>query len=645
MHLVRRLAAFSVLFALFLAIPGTAAAQSVRARLALAMRGAGPHSGAYVFDATSGRRLFSLHSTVPRILASNTKLFTSSAILARLGPDATFPTEIESDGTSDPATGIFTGDVYLRGGGDPTFGTRAFIRRYFGSGASIEDLADELEATGITRIDGRILGDESRFDTLRGIPDSHYGFDRDLGAPLSALTFDRGLANIRGTALQSNPPLFAAQQLTSALKGRHIRATGKPSVGTAPSDAKVLSSVESPPLSTILRLQNKESDNFFAETLLKDLASTNGALGTTSRGAAAAVRFARRLGSRVRMVDGSGLDRRDQAAPKEVVDLLDAMRRRNTDEFNALLDSLPVAGRDGTLHDRMRHGAARGRCHAKTGTLSDVSTLSGYCFARNGDVIEFSLLMNRVNVFSAHAVQDRMVNQIAAYGGSASASKKTTLDVTSAKKVANAFASDCGACTAGVTDCSQLSQRRVDCVVTENDTCSDVVATRVFNNGYLYTFIYRCKSDSPTTAAAQVQVDPPGGKPWQPLSPASFEFASDVFPKNLPYPRYPVRHYRGVTSQKHNHVDIWTDRKHEVLGVSGASFDASCFHGLQFVDLGGRKLSHRGTVLNAARAKAKGGRPAFTLHATLSGKRWHGSFRLAHLSCLKKAITFSAKLV
>lgn len=644
-HLMRRLALLPALLALLLVPAAAAHAQSLGAQLAKAMRGAGSHAGAYVRDATTGQVLFSSRATTPRTLASNTKLFTSSAILARLGPNATFPTEIESDGSSDATTGVFTGDVYLRGGGDPTFGTQAFIKRFFGSGASIEDLADELQVTGITQIDGRVLGDESRFDSLRGIPDSGFGFDRDLGAPLSALTFDRGLANTRGTAIQGNPPLFAAQQLTAALKGRGIRVTRRPSVGVTPQDAKVLSSVQSPPLSTILRLQNKESDNFFAETLLKDLASSSGAQGTTARGAAAAVRFARRLGSRVRMVDGSGLDRRDQAAPKEVVDLLEGMRMRSADEWGALLGSLPIAGRDGTLSGRMRHGAARGRCHAKTGTLSNVSTLSGYCFARGGDVIEFSLLMNHVNVFSAHAVQDRMTNEIAAYTGTVSAAKKTTLDMASAGTVANAFASDCGACQAAVTDCSRLSVRRIDCVVAENSTCSEVVATRVFNNGFLYTFAYPCKSDTPAAAAAQVQVDPPGGKPWQPLSPASFEFASDVFPKHLPYPRYPVRHYRGTTSQRANHVDIWTDRKHHVLGVSGASFDASCFHGLQFVDLGGRKLSHRGTVLDARRAKAGGGRPAFTLHATLSGGRWRGSFRLLHLSCQKKPISFSAKLV
>jgi serine-type D-Ala-D-Ala carboxypeptidase/endopeptidase (penicillin-binding protein 4) len=381
------------------------------------MRGVGSSSGAYVLDATSGHVLYSSRPTVPRILASNTKLFTSSAILARLGPGATFATEVESNGTEDPATGIFTGDLYLHGGGDPTFGTSSFVRKYYGSGSTTQALADELGATGITRVNGRVYGDESRFDSLRGIPDSRYGFDSDLGSPLSALIYDRGFANTRGSAIQNNPPLFAAQQFSSLLRRRGIRVTNPPSIGIAPLDGRVLASVESPPLSTLLTLQNKESDNFFAEMLLKDLAAVGGHQGTTAAGAAAAARFANRLGSRVRMVDGSGLDRRDRAAPKEVVDLLNAMRNRSADEFNALLGSLPIAGRDGTLQDRMRRGAARDRCHAKTGTLSNVSTLSGYCFSRGGDVIEFSLLMNRVNVFRAHAVQDRMTNSLAAYRG------------------------------------------------------------------------------------------------------------------------------------------------------------------------------------------------------------------------------------
>jgi D-alanyl-D-alanine carboxypeptidase/D-alanyl-D-alanine-endopeptidase (penicillin-binding protein 4) len=94
------------------------------------------------------------------------------------------------------------------------------------------------------------------------------------------------------------------------------------------------------------------------------------------------------------------------------VRLLTAMAQR--DEYPALLDALPIAGRDGTLVDRMRTGPARSRCHAKTGTLSDVSALSGYCEARSGDVYGFSFLMNRINPTTARRLQDRMAAQLAA---------------------------------------------------------------------------------------------------------------------------------------------------------------------------------------------------------------------------------------
>ena len=87
------------------------------------------------------------------------------------------------------------------------------------------------------------------------------------------------------------------------------------------------------------------------------------------------------------------------------------MSRR--DEYDAFRDSLPVAGRDGTLYDRMRRGPARGRCRAKTGTLSDVSALSGYCESRSGDTYAFSILMNGVYPTSARRLQDRMVQAIA----------------------------------------------------------------------------------------------------------------------------------------------------------------------------------------------------------------------------------------
>ena len=98
-----------------------------------------------------------------------------------------------------------------------------------------------------------------------------------------------------------------------------------------------------------------------------------------------------------------------------MVRLLIAMENR--DDFTAFYNSLPIAGRDGTLVHRMRSGPARGRCHAKTGTLSNVSALSGYCKARSGDTYVFSFLMNAVNPVGARAIKDRMAQALAGVSG------------------------------------------------------------------------------------------------------------------------------------------------------------------------------------------------------------------------------------
>jgi D-alanyl-D-alanine carboxypeptidase len=117
--------------------------------------------------------------------------------------------------------------------------------------------------------------------------------------------------------------------------------------------------------------------------------------------------FAGELGARVRLADGSGLDRRDRAAPREVVRFLVGMRRheRYADWFTAL----PVAGRSGTLAGRMGGTPAAGACQAKTGTLRDVSTLSGYCTARSGRRVVFSILMNGLSPARGRWLQDQML--------------------------------------------------------------------------------------------------------------------------------------------------------------------------------------------------------------------------------------------
>ncbi len=121
--------------------------------------------------------------------------------------------------------------------------------------------------------------------------------------------------------------------------------------------------------------------------------------------------FARSVGSRPRIADGSGLSRRNRASPRSVVRLLMGMRRRA--EGAAYTESLAIAGRNGTLRSRMRRGPARRKCRAKTGTISGVSTLSGYCRARSDQIYAFSFLMNGVSPSRARRIQDRMAHAVA----------------------------------------------------------------------------------------------------------------------------------------------------------------------------------------------------------------------------------------
>ena len=159
-----------------------------------------------------------------------------------------------------------------------------------------------------------MLGDESRQDSLRGGPDSGYGVSIWVG-PLSALSYNRGLANEGGSAFQTNPPAFAAARLDDALEARGIARAALAVGPHGPARLDVIASVDSPPMERIVKLMDKPSDNFFAEMLAKDLAMQANGRGTTSAGAALIAGFARQLGAGARLVDGSGLSRGNRASP------------------------------------------------------------------------------------------------------------------------------------------------------------------------------------------------------------------------------------------------------------------------------------------------------------------------------------------
>lgn len=375
------------------------------------MRRADCCAGAYVYDLTAERSLFKYKASKQRILASNAKLFTTAAGLARFGPDAVIETDLLV--TGPVIEGVLQGDVYLRGGGDPTFGSAKFAS-WLGSKASVESLAEQVAAQGIIKVKGRAYGDASLFDTLRGTAPYGYSPDGEMGGQLSALIFSRGFKKGK---FQKDPPRSTTRELLKSLERAHIDVVGGAGVAATPPDAREIAQVTSPPFAQIAALTNKASDNFIAEMMLKRIGSgPEGATGaTTLLGAEWAVQYAAKAGAKVTLIDGSGLARGDVASPVSVVRLLRFQRARGNGEWPAFWESLAVAGRSGTLSQRMRSSSAASACRGKTGTLSNVSALSGYCTARNGNLIAFSFVMNRTWPAGARAIQDRMAIAIAKY--------------------------------------------------------------------------------------------------------------------------------------------------------------------------------------------------------------------------------------
>jgi len=387
---------------------GSATAAPLDRLLAHQLARAGGVSGGYVLDATTGRTLAAVRADVPRIPASVNKLYTTSTALLRFGPDGRLSTSVLGTGTLDDA-GTWHGDLYLRGGGDPTFGTATFDRRAYGLGTTVSALAARVHAAGILRVTGRVRGDESWLDSRRGGPASGYALDYDIGGPLGGLLFDRGLAREDGSAIQRMPAKFAARQLTLELRRAGVRVAHGAATGTTPASAQTVATVRSPTMATLVRLTLVPSDNLFAEMLLKDVGARFGRSGSTARGALIVRRtIAHRFGLRPRLFDGSGLSRTDRTSPRQVATLLEQMQ--SVPELRA---AMPVAGRSGTLLYRMRGTLAQDRCQAKTGTLHDVSALAGYCRTRNGHVLVFALIENSVYTPTAKAVEDAVVARLA----------------------------------------------------------------------------------------------------------------------------------------------------------------------------------------------------------------------------------------
>jgi len=370
---------------------------ATRLAQALAVPGnAATASSAVAVDLTTGSVLFARNADLPLAPASNEKLTVTYAALRELGAAYRFHTEVFARGTLDGDT--WHGDIFLKGFGDPTL-----------TSLQLDSLAAQIAELGIVRIDGRVLADETWFDTRRTASGWKASFYVNECPPLSALVADRAWYD-HHTASQ---PALAAAGLLRALLRAHGIAAGAVGSGRAPESALELAEVESAPLTNVLAKMDRESDNFIAEMLLKELGAEAGTAGTTAAGAAVVRRDLAADGiplAGVRIVDGSGLSLDDRLTAHALSALL--LSAWNDAGLHATIwSALPVAGATGTLEDRMQRRPARGAVHAKTGTTDRASALSGYV----RDRYAFAVMQNGrpVATVAARKAQDRFATALA----------------------------------------------------------------------------------------------------------------------------------------------------------------------------------------------------------------------------------------
>jgi D-alanyl-D-alanine carboxypeptidase/D-alanyl-D-alanine-endopeptidase (penicillin-binding protein 4) len=366
-----------------------------------------PADTCLVVDA-GGRPIIAQDATQGLIPASNEKLVVVAAALAELGPRFRYTTTVV--GPNPNGQGVVNGDIWLVGGGDPVLATQAYAEaseKQAEAHTRLEDLADALADAGVRRVNGRVLGDESRYDRSRFVGDWPSRFvDQNQTGPLSALSVNDAFSSFPTVAdpgapetRSADPAALAAQHLVDLLRRRGITVTGNGGTGAAPGGAGELAQVRSAPLREIAAQLLTWSDNQTAELLIKEIGLRHGDRGTTDAGAAAVEEILAGDGYDLAgsdPVDGSGLANTNRATCGLLHGLLAEAGPRS-----ALIQGLAVAGETGTLAATFNGTPAEGRLRAKTGSLNEARGLSGVVDVPEGDDLTFSLLVNQIPFIDA----------------------------------------------------------------------------------------------------------------------------------------------------------------------------------------------------------------------------------------------------
>ncbi len=479
---LRQLVLLASLLGAALAAPG-ALASSLSQSLAAPIREAGRAArelGIHVVDVVTGETVVELEPDLPRIAASNTKLFTTAAALDTLGPGYLFETHVMLRGYL--VGGALVGDLGVIAGGDPNISGRL----HGGDPLAVfRQWARRLVELGVTEIGGHLYLANGLFDHERIHPDwPRDQLHRWYEAPVDALSFGDncllvrvrpgaapgrparvelvpdvpilGVRNLAGTTSSArrhnvsvfrapggdeilvsgrvyryakpvdawvtvpDPQLYFGAALRKALVDEGIELEG----GVHPVDNlpagrwRPLTVHRSDLLSTV-EVINHRSQNFYAETLLKLLGAEVCAEGSWQGGRDVVADFLERVGlppESYRLADGSGMSRNNLFTPRQLTRLLVHMYHHPLRD--EFIDSLPPSGSDnGRWKERLSRPPYAGNVRAKTGTLRAVSALSGYARALSGKVYAFSILCNRApSATDARRAQDRIIEALVDHG-------------------------------------------------------------------------------------------------------------------------------------------------------------------------------------------------------------------------------------
>jgi serine-type D-Ala-D-Ala carboxypeptidase/endopeptidase (penicillin-binding protein 4) len=398
-------------------------------------------SWGFVVADDQGKVLYQKQADAPLLPASSLKLVTGAAAIHQLGAQARFTTSLVTNGTLD-TQGTLHGDLYLVGGGDPSLQT--------------QDLEQAITASGLKKVEGHIFVDDHCFDQVRrgrgwapddvsapyaaecdGLSLDHNVTGLDVSSRgifevpnLGYLEFhnlttpgpttdvsverqaDSNLVEVSGTVSAAHasskvtvhePALYAGTVLASLLGSQGGAVSDSVSAAPAPAHAQVLWQHQSPTVRELETTMLKESDNLYAETLFHALANGDSAQAPELE------KQLLHLGAGTTITDGCGLSRDDRVSPSQLLDVV----RHEYISADAQA-CLTISGVDGTLKNRML--SLRGRVHAKTGTLGDVSTLAGWLSLGNGHALSFAWMANGF-AGPAHdikATEDKLVETLAA---------------------------------------------------------------------------------------------------------------------------------------------------------------------------------------------------------------------------------------